>query len=400
MFKQKMSESTFAPGTPHTQFVDPATFRIFHVHTAANTHADNFISIMSYKPNIAIHPGQVIAEMLRREGMTQKNLCERMGMSEKHLSQIINGEASITVETSLLLENAMGGTASFWNNLEQNYQENKARIERTELLEDEIALLPRFPYNELVNRGYVSHSPDKGKRIENLWRFFGVNSLSYVSATEAVAFRKGDTGDDRSEAIASWLRCGEIEARKLTLPKYSAPMLRRCLGKLKLLSRRSPSDELEEAARLLGECGVALLFIPHFPGTRVSGAVRWIHRTPVIQLSAYYPWADVFWFNLYHEIGHLLLHGKKEEFVEFAESERTGLRTQEAEADEFAREALIPQKAYAQFLEVESGLRREKIIAFARSLGIHEGIVAGRLCHDKRIGWGQVSRLRRRLMCV
>lgn len=89
---------------------------------------------MAYNPNKAIHPGHIIARALEREEMTQKNLSERTGLTEKHLSQIINGEASITVETALLLENALGGAASFWINLEKNYQETRARLDRSSVL--------------------------------------------------------------------------------------------------------------------------------------------------------------------------------------------------------------------------------------------------------------------------
>src|SRR4051812_35212171 len=109
---------------------------------------------MGFNPNKATHPGQIIARALEREGMTQKNLSERTGLTEKHLSQIINEEASITVETALLLENALGGNASFWINLEKNYQETKARIERVSFIRKEIPLLDRFPYAELLKRGY------------------------------------------------------------------------------------------------------------------------------------------------------------------------------------------------------------------------------------------------------
>src|ERR1700685_4254946 len=99
---------------------------------------------MAYTPNKAIHPGHAIARELERAGMAQKNLAERTGLSEKHISQIINGEASITVETSLLLENALGGSASFWINLEKKYQETKARLERASLVKKETVLLPKF----------------------------------------------------------------------------------------------------------------------------------------------------------------------------------------------------------------------------------------------------------------
>src|SRR3989338_7433961 len=103
---------------------------------------------MVYQPNKAIHPGHVISRTLGREGMSQKNLSERTGLTEKHLSQIINGNASITVETALLLENALGVSASFWINLEKNYQETTARLERSSFVRNETKLLSTFPYLE------------------------------------------------------------------------------------------------------------------------------------------------------------------------------------------------------------------------------------------------------------
>lgn len=354
---------------------------------------------MSYIPNKAVHPGRIIAEMVAREGMTQKGLCERMGISEKHLSQIINGEASITVETALLLENALGGTASFWTNLEKNYQETKARIERMSSIKKEVELLAKFPYNELAKRGYVDQTTNKEKKVENLWKFFGVNSLSFVSTTESVAFRKRDGADVKSEAIATWLRCGELESKKQNVSEYSESELKGLLGKIKTLSVKEPENFSEEIVSLLNEVGVALVYMAHFPGTGVSSAVRWIGDTPVIQLSLYYNWADIFWFNLYHELGHLLLHGKKEKFIEFDKKELAPARTKEDEADEFARNELIPQKNYAEFLRT-TPITKSMIAAFAGGLGIHSGIVAGRLCHEEKISWKSANSLRPRLRLV
>ena len=352
---------------------------------------------MSYLPNIAIHPGRIIAEELSREGMTQKSLCERMGITEKHLSQIINGEASITVETSLLLENALGGSASFWINLEKNYQETQARIEKISLIKEEISILPKYPYLELVKRGYVEQTTNKEKRIENLWKFFGVNSLSFVPTTEGVAFRKKNEVSIKSESIAAWLRCGEIEAKKQILPEYSETKLKGMMSILKLLSTKKPEEYSVEVIKRLNEVGIALIYIAHFPGSGVSGAVRWINNKPVIQLSLYYSWADIFWFNLYHELGHLVLHGKKEKFIEFDKKELALSKDKEDEADKFASDELIMTKSYSQFIKNNPIISTNSIIEFAKSLKIHPGIVAGRLCHDQKVNWNAVSSLRPRL---
>jgi HTH-type transcriptional regulator / antitoxin HigA len=353
---------------------------------------------MAYIPNKAIHPGYTVAKALERDGMTQKNLCARTGLSEKHLSQIINGSASITVETALLLENALGGAASFWINLEKNYQETKARLERTSLVKEEIGWVSKFFYNELAKRGYVPQTSSLENKVENLWRFFGVSSLSYVETTEAVAYRKKNGVEVKKEGIAAWLRCGEIESKKVNLIEYSDKKLKQALSKIKLLSVKEPEEYSTEIINILNNCGVSLVYIPHLPGIGVSGAVRWINNNPLIQLSIYNAWADIFWFNLYHEIGHLLLHGKKEKFIEYDDRDLVTAKNKEAEADKFATDELIPEKSYTEF--INKPLSLFGIIEFAKSLGINPGIVAGRLCHEERVKWNKVSSLRPRLKFV
>jgi len=352
---------------------------------------------MGYIPNLAIHPGKTIAELLDREGMTQKNLCERMGISEKHLSQIINGEASITAETALLLENALGGSASFWINLEQNYKEVKARLERESLVINEHKLLTKFPYNELAKRLYVEKTPDKSERVLNLWKFFGVNSLESIVYTESIAFRKKESVSIKSESIAAWLRCGEIESKKQLLSDYSESELKRKLSLLKQLSTVSPDLFQEEVTAALNQAGVGIVFIKHFPSTGVSGAVRWINNNPLIQLSLYYAYADIFWFNLFHEIGHIILHGKKDKFLEFDDPEIQASNSQkEEQANQFAADQLIPPKEYQRFFH-NKVFSQHSITKFAEELEVHRGIVAGRLCHDNKLSWAAASQLRQKL---
>lgn len=353
---------------------------------------------MVYNPNKVIHPGYTVAKILSREGMTQKNLSERTGLTEKHLSQIINGEASITVETALLLENALGGTASFWINLEKKYHENKARVERISLIEKETDLVSGFPYSELVKRGYVEKTRDACKKVENLWKFFGVNSLCFVQNTEFIAYRMKSATKVKSEAIAAWLRCGEIESKKFDLPEYSESKLKESLPIIKRLSTLDSENFSEEITKALSDVGVGLVYVAHFPGTGVSGAVRWIGNNPIIQLSVLGAYSDIFWFNLYHELAHLILHSKKDKFIEFDNKELSVSQEKEIEADKFATDILIPERDYKKLLE--GNVTRAVIMDFARNQQIHPSIVAGRLCHDKKIEWSVVSDLRPRLRIV
>ncbi len=72
---------------------------------------------------IATPPGWTIREQLEMRKMTQKEFARRMDMSEKHISQLINGEVRLMPEIANRLETILGVPASFWNNLEAYYQE-------------------------------------------------------------------------------------------------------------------------------------------------------------------------------------------------------------------------------------------------------------------------------------
>lgn len=351
---------------------------------------------MVYTPDKALHPGHAIAHALEREGMTQKNLGERTGLSEKHISQIINGEASISVETALLLENALGGSASFWINLEKNYQETRARLERAELLRKEVALVDNFPYAELARRGCVEKVTNKEQRVENLWRFFGVNSLNSVQTTEAIAYRRRTGIRLKEGIIAAWLRCGELDSKENKVGRFSGAALRHSLKKLRALTVNDAQEFSVDVRKILAEAGVSLVYIPHFAGAGVSAAVRWVNETPLIQLSLFGAYADIFWFNLFHEIGHLILHGKKEKFIEFDNRKLSTVQKKEKEADFFATEALIRHKSYKEFIEA-GDFSRGAVFEFAETEGIHPGIVEGRLCFDKKISWSKPLGFRTRL---
>jgi HTH-type transcriptional regulator/antitoxin HigA len=82
-------------------------------------------------PDIAIPPGEYLAEEIQERGITQKELSGRMGRPLNAINEIINGKKAITAETALQLEEAMPEIpARFWLNLEADYQLTRALINR------------------------------------------------------------------------------------------------------------------------------------------------------------------------------------------------------------------------------------------------------------------------------
>lgn len=351
---------------------------------------------MSYIPNIAIHPGKVLERAVLQANITQKELSLRMGITEKHLSQIINGEASVTTETAVLLEIVLGGSSKFWLNLESDYRESKYRILRQSLFKNEITLLKNFPYRELEKRGYFEKTEKDEQKVEYLQKFFSVSSLLTIEKIEKVAFRKSRENEIKNGYIAAWLRCGELEAKKVDLPEFNEQLLKDNIIKIRELIPNNELNYLSKIRDLLNAAGVSVVFTKHFQGTKINGAVRWIGNNPSIQLSFFNPWIDIFIFTLFHEIGHILLHGKKEKFIEIENSNAFIDDNKENEANRFAANFLIKEKDFAKFV-VKKDFTIEKIIAFANTQKIDPSIVAGRLCHESLVTWASVTKLRKRI---
>ena len=82
-------------------------------------------------PDVAIHPGEYLAEEIEARGLSQKELARRMGRPVNPINEIINGKKAITAETALQLETVMPEIpARFWLNLETDHQLTRALIRR------------------------------------------------------------------------------------------------------------------------------------------------------------------------------------------------------------------------------------------------------------------------------
>ena len=104
--------------------------------------------MVSTKKNtpILILPGETLIELLEEKGMTQLELAERMGRPHKTINEIVKGKTTITPETAIQLEGVFSVPASFWMNLESNYQVALARFNFAKKLEKEYKIAEKYPY--------------------------------------------------------------------------------------------------------------------------------------------------------------------------------------------------------------------------------------------------------------
>lgn len=345
-----------------------------------------------YNPSIAIHPGVTLRDELEYLHISQAELSMRTGISEKHISQIIHGEAPITTETAIKLERVTGTPASFWNAKQQSYQFTLSRLEEEARLKEEVEEAKKYAcYGELVKMKAVRNVSSWVEKADELLRFFRVDSLKFIPEVQGISYRRSNGTFDQY-ALYTWLQCGEHQIRSIPLSEFSEKKLKEKLPEIKKLIRKK-GDFFTELQELLASVGVGVVYTPYFAKTKVNGAVRWVGNNPLIQMNSRGAYKDIFWFTLFHEIGHILLHGKKDKFVEIENVHET---EKEKQADAFASEQLIPYSSYKKILEKKS-ITLQEAETFAQSVGVDLSVLIGRFAHDNLLSWKQASRFREKI---
>jgi HTH-type transcriptional regulator / antitoxin HigA len=343
--------------------------------------------VNAYLPEQVSLPGETLQEVLNDRQMSQAELAERTGRPTKTINEIIKGKAAITPETALQLERVLGIAASFWNNLERNYQDSIARREEEALLEASTTWLRQVPVRALEKLGWIERRSRQVDQVREVLSFFGVASPSewkQVFQVPQASFRHSPSLESEPGALAAWLRKGELEAQEIRCERFDKSGFQAALAETRTLTVKRPEEFVPRLAAICAAAGVAVVFVRELPKCRVHGATRWISPAKaLIQLSLRYKTDDHLWFTFFHEAGHILLHGKR---LTFIEGDDATTSVEEEQANRLAAELLIPRGALDELRApaLAQRLSETRVRVFARQLGIAPGIVVGRLQHE---GW-------------
>lgn len=325
-------------------------------------------------------PGDTILETIEHIKMSQVELAERMGKKPSKINDLISGKEPITLATALNLEKVLGIDAKFWINREMLYREKLIRIEEEEALEQCKDWLKMQPIKELKAFGYLKTEKIGSEMTEECLKFYGVatpvqwESL-YVNQYVSSSFRKSEAYKTTLGGLAAFLRMGEVEMRKLKLGPYSKEAFKSTLQEIKAMVRTHPEDFALQLQLLCSNVGVAVIFTANIPKAPISGVARWVGGIPLIQLTDRYKSNDHFWFSFFHEAGHILLHGKKDVFLEDMKDYELDVQ-KENEADNFANKWLLPEDITN---ELSDKITEKEIRQLARKYNTHAAVVLGRL---------------------
>ena len=236
----------------------------------------------------------------------------------------------------------------------------------------------QFPYKEMIKRKWFDLPVGSNPVEEVKDYFYRAAGPQFATVYHRKKMRIGNVPNEY--ALLAWQARVLERARNLAvhnkLPEFDLDD--RWLPELVSLTSRE--DGVQRVGQLLATKGIALIVEKHLPGSYLDGAAMLgDSELPIIGLTLRYDRLDNFWFVLLHELGHVFLHlfnGQRYDF--FDEEGASETDSIEAEADQFALEALIPEELWEKCLS-RFARTDEAVQIDASNLDIHPSIIAGRI---------------------
>jgi hypothetical protein len=236
--------------------------------------------------------------------------------------------------------------------------------------------------------------------VRKLLAFFGVGSITAWEDRYGqlpVSYRHSRSFKSSREALIAWLRIGELWAEEQECVEYNRTAFLHALLDIEGLTRSEPADLVPRIRELCNGAGVAFVLVPALTKTSVSGAARWLNpRKALIQQSNRHKTNDHFWFTFFHEAAHIILHSKRDVFVDESNGPPEDEAEAEEEANDWAGDRLVPRAAVQHF----SGRQRisaQSVVDCARDYDIEPSFLVGRLQHERILPWKNLNRLKRKI---
>jgi len=351
----------------------------------------------AFEPDWFSPPGDTIATLMAKRRMTISATAAALKCDPTTVRGLLSGVVEVDKHLARRLTDALGGSSDFWCRRQATYD---AALERAaeRLPADEAATwLRHLPLKDMAEYGWSETPSRRSAALKSYLAYFGVNGpreweRRYTSSINDVNFRSSPTFESRAGPLSAWLRQSEIEASVIPCEKWSSGVLRERLPEIRALTNnRHPSSFIPRLRDIFASAGVAVVFVKAPSGCSASGATKFLSNDKaMVALSFRYLSDDHFWFTVFHEIGHLLLHGKAATFVEG--QDWTDVREQEA--NRFAANILIPIESQEELADLPA--KKEPVIRFAVRSGVSPGVVVGQMQHLGNARREQLNFLKRR----
>lgn len=348
--------------------------------------------------DLIIHPGETIADVLEDRGITQAELASRAGVSPAYVSNVIAGKKGISANFAMGLEYALGVPKSFWLNLQANYEAELLEVNEEQTITDEERKV-REDLKDIVKylrkQGKMLIGENKDESILSLRKVLQISNITNLKEMIPTgAFRMAGNAAVNPNVLGAWIRLCQLAGNDKTISaKFEKKYTNNLIQEIKSIMCCKNAELQRDLKNVMEKYGIDFSVVKNFRGAPVHGYISQkndgIYQMVLTIRGAF---ADIFWFSLFHEIGHIVNGdiGKNLKFLDYGND-----YDKELAADLFASNMLLSPESYKAFIQ-RNDFSIEAICRYAESQHVMPYIVIGRLQKEKYLAYTMYSKYKLR----
>lgn len=342
---------------------------------------------------LIIHPGETLQEVLEDRNITVIDFANKTGVKQNDIEEILNGFKSISNNSAKQFEKILGIKKHFWVNLQKQYNEELLQISICyKIEEEEIEIFKKLKktLQLYIENKFIKPANEKLMLLD-LRKILNVPNLSNIpEKVYNSSYRTSNIKSVDVYVMYAWQKLCELIAEKQTINKpLNINLLKSYLKEIKsLMFVEDINDALKKLKIILNDCGIVFEVVKNVTGAPVQGLVEYKNGHMVLCMTIRNKYADIFWFTLFHEIGHIINDDIKDRFIDFNNMDPDSQI--EIDANNFAKNILINPDDYKLFTKANN-FDLNKIEEFAKTQEVPLYIVIGRLQKDEYISYNKYS---------
>jgi HTH-type transcriptional regulator/antitoxin HigA len=328
-------------------------------------------------------PGQLLQALLRARGWSQRTLAAILAVGEATITRLLGGRQPVDAKLAIALEEIFGVAAERFLSLQRDFDLAEARkaVRPDRTRATRACLYARLPVSEMIRRGWLDAKDirDTVRVDAALTRFFGAERLGDIEILPHAPKVTAVSGEVTATQLAWLRRVGQI-AGGMAGAAYCEQTTRAALPQLRVAM--ATLQGVTGVPRILAACGIRFVIVESLAAAAIDGGCLWLDgQAPVIALTLRLDRIEHFWFVLRRQIEHILRRrghgGAMIDIAPGGEPAGAARAAVERVADEAAREFCLPASQLDAVLARHGPLLSEgEMLAMARTLGLHPGILA------------------------
>jgi len=299
--------------------------------------------------------GSMLKDYLEFYKISQTDFADRLGITPKHVNDIINNGKDISIELMLAISLITDINPDLILKLENQKKVNKYIINKFKNEENIKEYLNKFQIKEMIKRNWFKPKDitSNTQTAIDLLEYLKIKNFDVLDKyiENKVLYKKKDDAD--KEKIFLWIKRCDFLIKEKEIPEYNKNNLIPLLEELK--KERNKKFNEESIIKILNKYGIYLVIEEALKGTKIRGCTLVKGNNPAIYITKYFKEKSSFYFTLYHELAHVKTdyNKAKNKIIIYDDIK------EEQKRDKFALNCMIDEKTWKQIIENTD--KKEKI---------------------------------------